>query len=582
MRPLLRLVVSRVAQGAALLLLTSFLLFGILSHLPGDPVDLLVASNPALSVDDVARLKRLRGLDQPWPVQWWRWLYGHHAPKVPPPERELPAIVGVLPAPRPFQLTTSIPAPACDGSPATLCARALPPSTLTPSTLTPAASTSATTSTLTALLPEAGATLLFVVVEDGDGQQALWRVPVYVAPPRPAVLERVAGVVDEDGNVVDVDAAAAVADVDDRDGPALRRAASEKRALPPPPRAKDDPTIVGQRVLEEPGGPVVVRGVPVVDDSVFVGGFVFGELGFSHATKRPVRDLLLGEPVVCGDGVVGPGEGCDDGNKVDVDGCSSACVVDGADVVDRVSVAVAGAAAGQGRIGNTLALTVPALAFALVLALGLGSWAGRKTGSVVDVVVRVGAALTSSTPAFFVGLLVIWLFAEQLRLLPSGGLQAPGIARAGGAAAVMSRVEHLLLPWLVLAVFWSGRFVRQVRSAVAAAVAGEHVRSARARGVDGVALFVRHVLPNAAVPLVTLLGLSLPSLFGGALLTETVFAYPGMGRLQYDAIQQNDSYVAIVVFLGNAALVLAGSLLADVVVFALDPRTRAASAGGRS
>lgn len=570
MRPLLRLVVSRVAQGAALLLLTSFLLFGVLSHLPGDPVDLLVASNPALSVDDVARLKRLRGLDQPWPVQWWRWLYGHQAPKAPPPERELPAIVGVLPAPRPFSVTTSIPAPVCDpAAPAPLCARALSPSTLTPSS-TPSPSS---TSTLTALLPEAGATWLFVVVEDTGGQQALWRLPVYVAPPRPAVLERVAGVVDEDGNVVDVDAAAAVVDVDDRDGPALRRAASERRALPSPPRARDDTTIVGQRVVEEAGGPVVVRGVPVVDDDAFVGGFVFGELGFSHATKRPVRDLLLGEPVVCGDGVVGPGEGCDDGNDVDVDGCS-ACVVDGADIVDRASVAVAGVAAGQGRIGNTLALTVPALLFALVLALVLGSWAGRQPGGVVDVVVRVGAALTSSTPAFFVALLVIWLFAEQLRLLPSGGLQAPGIARAGGAAAVLSRVEHLLLPWLVLAVFWSGRFVRQVRSAVASAVAGDHVRSARARGVDGAALFVRHVLPNAAVPLVTLLGLSLPSLFGGALLTETVFAYPGMGRLQYDAIQQNDSYVAIVVFLGNAALVLVGSLLADVVVFALDPRTR--------
>jgi peptide/nickel transport system permease protein len=82
----------------------------------------------------------------------------------------------------------------------------------------------------------------------------------------------------------------------------------------------------------------------------------------------------------------------------------------------------------------------------------------------------------------------------------------------------------------------------------------------------------RHILPNAAVPLFTLVGLSLPALFGGALLTETVFAWPGLGRLQYDAILQNDSYVAVVVFLLSAAMVLLGSLLADVLVALVDPR----------
>ena len=109
MRPLLRLVLSRVVQGAALLLALSFLLFGVMAHLPGDPVDLLVASNPSLSPGDVARLKKLRGLDQPFPVRWWRWLYGHHEAKAPPDAVELPAVVGVLPAPRPFVVDLVVP-----------------------------------------------------------------------------------------------------------------------------------------------------------------------------------------------------------------------------------------------------------------------------------------------------------------------------------------------------------------------------------------------------------------------------------------------------------------------------------------
>jgi peptide/nickel transport system permease protein len=158
-------------------------------------------------------------------------------------------------------------------------------------------------------------------------------------------------------------------------------------------------------------------------------------------------------------------------------------------------------------------------------------------------------------------------------VLPSGGVFSPGIHEQGAVAVVVDRLRHALLPVMVLTLFWSGRFVRQVRSAVIAAAAGDFVRTARMKGADELRVIVRHILPNAAVPLVTLVGLSLPSLFGGALLTETVFAWPGIGRLQYDAILQNDSYVAVIVFLISAALVLGGSLLADVAVALIDPRT---------
>lgn len=552
MRPLLRLMLSRLLQGAALLLALSFLLFGVMAHLPGDPVDLLVASNPSLSPGDVARLKKLRGLDQPFPVRWWRWLYGHHEAKAPPDAVELPAVVGVLPAPRPFALDVALPPHEH------LTVQAVAPLTLEGERLR-------------ALLPEAGARRLWIVVTDVEGQDALWNLPVFVAPPPLARLVPV-GVVDDDSDEVNVEN-----EVDNRSGVDLRNEAVARRALDEVPAPKDQAGVVGQKVVVDTGGEVVVRvvaGDPVIDEDRFAGGVLFGELGWSFATKRPVRELLFGSEVVCGDNLTSPGESCDDGNVTDDDGCDHDCFVEVQTLTTLawLDTVVAGLVTGNGRIANTLVLTMPALLLSMLLALAAGTAAALRKDRVVDVVVRGGAAVAGSVPAFFVALVLIMLFAEQLRWLPSGGMQSPGIHREGAAAAVVDRLQHLVLPLLVLVLFWSGRFVRQVRSAVLAAKDADFVRSARARGMSQPSVLLRHILPNAAVPLLTLLGLSLPAMFGGALLTETVFAWPGLGRLQYDAILQNDSYVAVVVFLGTAALVITGSFLADVAVALVDPR----------
>lgn len=227
-----------------------------------------------------------------------------------------------------------------------------------------------------------------------------------------------------------------------------------------------------------------------------------------------------------------------------------------------------------GRVGNTLVLTLPALLLAMALSLFAGTLAGLRQGGILDGVVRATAALASSVPAFVVALLLITVFAETLQLYPAGGVFTPGIEEEGLLATIDDRLRHLLLPMVVLVIFWSGRFVRQVRSAVIAANDGASIRTARMLGASPWRVVRVHLLPNAAIPLVTLVGLSLPTLFSGALLTETVFAWPGLGRLQYDAILQNDSYVAVVVFLCSAALVLLGSLFADVAILLLDPRLR--------
>jgi peptide/nickel transport system permease protein len=562
LRALLRLVLSRVLQGSALLLALSFVLFGVMAYLPGDPVDLLVASNPTLTPADVVRLKKLRGLDQPFPIRWWRWLYGHHEAKAPPSSLELPAIVGSLPAPRPFVVDVAL--PAHEG----LTLTPLPPLTIEGEQAK-------------ALVVDAGALRLWLIVEDSDGQQALWSLPVYVAPPPLDLVPRgdpaplVIGDDDDDGDPMMIEGtserqtAGGTDLLEPRTGTELRNAATAIRALPPIPETIEDPQVSGQKVRDG----VVVGGAPLLDPDRFVCGVVCAlagdssALGWSWATKRPVSELLFGVPAVCGDGLVQPGEDCDDGGT---GACPAECVTSS----NWLDTGIAGALAGQGRIGNTLVLTGPALLLSMLLSLALGTWAALRKDRAVDVVIRAFAAVSSSVPAFFVALVLITVFAEQLQWFPSGGMQSPGIHRAGAWAVVVDRARHLWLPLCVLVVFWSGRFVRQVRSAVLSAKDADFVRTAKSKGLSSSSTLLRHMLPNASLPLVTLVGLSLPTMFGGALLTETVFAWPGLGRLQYDAILQNDSYVAVVVFLLVAAMVLAGSLLADVLVFLLDPRLR--------
>jgi cysteine-rich repeat protein len=576
-RALIVLVVGRLFQAAGLLLALSFLLFALLASLPGDPVDLLVASNPDLRAEDIARLKKLRGLDQPVPVRWWRWLVGYHEALPPPATRALPPVFLEATAlddgvdgdeARPTTARVKIPV---EGRPPGASLRALPPGTL---------EHVGDDDVLSALLPP-GAHRLVVVVRDGVGQEAPWAVDVFVAPPppdRPAPPAPGAPVVVDESDP-QLAGSTEQARPEPRSNREVERDARAKAALPAPIPTIDDGTTPGQRVEVDDDGRVrVVTGPPLVDRERFICGAVcalVGDtdgLGWSWATKRPVAELLFGRAPVCGDFVRDPGEGCDDGNTVDGDGCDASCAVEGASVVERVDVAIAGALVDMGRIGHTLVLTVPSLLLAMLLSLLLGTLAGLRGGRVDDVV-KAGAALVSAMPAFFVGLLLVTALAEWLRWLPSGGVFSPGIHEQGAAAVVVDRVRHAVLPVTVLTLFWSGRFVRQVRSAVIAAAAGDFVRTARMKGASEARVVVRHILPNAAVPLVTLMGLSLPSLFGGALLTETVFAWPGIGRLQYDAILQNDSYVAVVVFLISAALVLLGSLFADVAVALIDPRT---------
>lgn len=360
---------NRLMQMLLILWLLSIGLFGLLSVMPGNPVDLLITSNPNIKPEDVERLKKLRGLDQPWYIQYVRWMYGYHAPQ-------------------------SL---------------------------------------------------------EGAKQSGEWN----------------------------------------------------------------------------PG-------------FIF---FFFGNtkaLGFSNTYKRPVWELLMGDEIE----------------------------------EDAAKAHWWGALSHMGRIGNTLALMLPALLLSLLIALPLGLWSAYRQYSWWDYGCNFVAFVGISIPVFWLGIMVLYLFAERLQLFPAGGIQTPGVEYAGFSDWLLDRLRHSILPTLVLSTAYVGQWLRYMRASTLEILPSDFVRTARAKGLSEWRVVTKHVLRNAMIPVVTVLALSIPILFSGAVLTETVFSWPGIGRLQYDAVINNDYYVAIVVFLISAFLVMIGNLLADILYVFLDPRMR--------
>ncbi|MBY0432266.1 MAG: ABC transporter permease, partial [Rhodospirillales bacterium] len=171
-----------------------------------------------------------------------------------------------------------------------------------------------------------------------------------------------------------------------------------------------------------------------------------------------------------------------------------------------------------------------------------------------------------SLPTFWVGLMLVIVFAVLLGWLPASGT---GGLSGGGAVEVL---RHMALPTATLAVAGLGQYIRYVRAAMVEALRQDFVRTARAKGASWPRVVLRHALRNAMIPVVTIIALDLGALFSGALVTETVFAWPGMGKLIYDSIMGNDFNMALVALLLATALTLTGNILADFAYAWLDPR----------
>lgn len=216
---------------------------------------------------------------------------------------------------------------------------------------------------------------------------------------------------------------------------------------------------------------------------------------------------------------------------------------------------------------NTLILLISSLALALVIALPAGIYAATRPYSVADYGINLAAFAGISMPPFWLGILLIMVFAVVLGWLPAGGT-----ADAGGVSGWLERIKFLILPVAALTIAGVGGYTRYMRASMIETLRQDYIRTARAKGLREDRVVLHHALRNALIPVVTILALDLGVLFSGALITETVFAYPGMGKLIFDAVMGNDYNLALVGLLLATALTLAGNLLADIAYAGLDPR----------
>ncbi len=215
---------------------------------------------------------------------------------------------------------------------------------------------------------------------------------------------------------------------------------------------------------------------------------------------------------------------------------------------------------------QTAKLMLGGFTLAVALALVLGTLAALRPGGWVDGAISVAALAGVSVPVFWLALVFILIFAVNLHWLPAGGV---GTVGDGGWADV---VRHLVLPVLTLALSTAGQFVRYVRAAMVDVLRMDWVRTARAKGATEARVVRAHALRNAMIPVVTVIALSFGTLFGGALITETMFAQPGMGKMIYDSILGNDYNLALAGLLFATLVTLASNLLADLAYGWLDPR----------
>jgi len=218
------------------------------------------------------------------------------------------------------------------------------------------------------------------------------------------------------------------------------------------------------------------------------------------------------------------------------------------------------------RIVNTGLLLGLSLALSLAIAIPVGIYAALHPYSKTDYAVNLACFAGISVPPFWLALLFIILFAVVLDWLPAGGMATVG---DGG---FLDRVEHLILPVVTLTIASVGDFTRYMRASMLQTLRQDFIRTARAKGLSMTRVVMRHAFRNALLPLVTIIALSFGRLFSGALITETMFAWQGMGKMIYDAILGNDYNLALVGLMFATALTLIGNLLADIGYVWLDPR----------
>ncbi|PWC47682.1 ABC transporter permease [Azospirillum sp. TSA6c] len=249
----------------------------------------------------------------------------------------------------------------------------------------------------------------------------------------------------------------------------------------------------------------------------YIGKVVQGDLGFSYRQQRPVWDILAE------------------------------------------------------RLPATLVLTLTAFILALAAGVALGTLAAVTVGTWADSAITVVALLAYATPIYWIGLMLSLLFSIQLGWLPAFGYETIG-AGYTGLAHVADVAVHLILPVITLALFYMAGYARLTRASMLEVRSLDFVKTAKAKGLTQGRIVPRHVLRNAILPVITVAGIQAGQLVGGSILIETVFAWPGIGRLAFEAVLQRDYQVLLGIFLVTSIMVILFNILTDILYGLVDPR----------
>lgn len=223
------------------------------------------------------------------------------------------------------------------------------------------------------------------------------------------------------------------------------------------------------------------------------------------------------------------------------------------------------------RIPATLELGGLSLIIGLVVGVPVGLIAAVKRGSLFDNFTRVMAVVVSAVPVYWLGLILLLIFGAWLNWLPMGNRLPVSF---GTPITLWDRIRHLILPVFTLSSFGIATFSRFTRASVLDVLNQDYVRTARAKGLSNRQVWFTHALRNALIPIAVLLGPTIPGVLAGAVLTETIYSWPGMGRLVVDSVTQQDYPVIMAIVLLSAVLTILGFMLSDILTAAFDPRVR--------
>ena len=223
------------------------------------------------------------------------------------------------------------------------------------------------------------------------------------------------------------------------------------------------------------------------------------------------------------------------------------------------------------HVGPTLELMVTSTLLAMFIGGLIGILGAVRRHSFFDHLATIGAMVALSIPTFWFGLAIIYVFSVNLGWLPAGNRENIG------DGAFLDRLRHLVLPCIVLALVSTAVWSRYMRSSMLDVVNQDYIRTAKSKGVPAMRILFHHALRNALLPMITITGLHVSTLLSGALVTETVFTWPGMGRLFLDSVSNRDYPVVMGMLMFTACMVLLGSLVADLLYSVADPRIKGAS-----